>query len=263
MKQTPSLAELQEQFFNSVMDDDGAVSAWVVNHGLPATQRMQIYKHIVESTLAEALTTSYPAILALVGADFFELAADRYMRCHPPESGNLQSYGVHFPAFLSDMQEAASLPYLPDVARLEWARQQTYLAADAPFLSNVEVAQRLQAAEENPVRLCLHPGVRHVDSAHRIFDIWLYCMEASDSRLQLAGDGQSLLLWRDGAQVTMQVMDAACMVFLQHIEQGMHIYRAVDQVHLQGYPDFDLSVLLPFLVANHMVVDIQPVGLIS
>jgi len=258
MNQTPSLAELQAQFFNHVMHDDDAVSAWVVDHGLPAAQRMKIYKHIVENTLSEALTTSYPAILALVGADFFAMAADRYFRRYPPESGNLQDYGASFPDFLSAMQEAASLPYLADVARLEWARQQTYLAADAACLNQAGAAQRLQAAGDRPMRLRLHPGVRLIDSTHRIFDIWQYCMAPDSERLQLAGDGQSVLLWRDGSQVAMQLMDAAATAFLQHIEQDMAMHRALELVQLHGYPDFDLSDLLPFLVANHMVADIQP-----
>ncbi|MDQ6995968.1 MAG: DNA-binding domain-containing protein [Mariprofundus sp.] len=258
MKPMPSLAELQDQFFNSVMHDDDAVSAWVVDHGLPATQRMQIYKHMVENTLSEALATSYPAILALVGVDFFALAVDRYMRRYPPESGNLQDYGAHFPTFLSDMQEAASLPYLSDVARLEWARQLCYLAADTPCLNQTEAACRIQALGDNLMHLCLHPSVGLIDSEHRIFDIWQYCTEPNSEHLQLTGDGQSLVLWRDGAQVAMQIMDSAAITFLQCIEQGMDIYRALNQLHRHGYPDFDVSVLFSFLVANHLITDIQP-----
>lgn len=282
MKQTPSLAELQERFFDSVMleddvhEDDShkndshkndSISGWVVDNGLPAMQRMQIYRHIIENILSEALETSYPAIHALVGADFFALAAGRYMRRYPPKTGNLQDYGAQFPVFLADMKEAETLPYLADVAGLEWARQQCYLAADVRSLAEFEVICQLQAVGDAPIRLTLHPSVQFVDSAHRIFDIWRYCMrsdsERSDSvrsdseRLQLEGEGQPVCLWRDGTQVAMQVLDAPAGLFLQTIREGMDVQHALDRVHDEHGDYFKFDDFFNFMVRNNMIVNVR------
>ncbi len=277
MKQTPSLAELQGRFFASVMLEDDSleddshkgdsISEWVVDNGLPATQRMQIYRHIIENVLSEALETSYPAIHTLVGADFFALAAGRYMRRYPPKTGNLQDYGAQFPVFLADMEEAGTLPYLADVAGLEWARQQCYLAADVRSLAEFEVICQLQAVGDASIRLTLHPSVQFVDSAHRIFDIWRYCMrsdsERSDSgrsdsgRLQLQGDGQPVCLWRDGAQVAMQVLDAPAGLFLQAIREGMDMQRALGRVRDEHGDYFKFDDFFNFMVRNNMIINIK------
>jgi len=256
MQTAPSLAELQSFFMSNVLRGNTGIEPWIVANGLPSTQRMKIYRHIVENTLAEALQTSYPALLLLAGKRFFEMAADRYMRRYPPLTGNLQDYGAQFSTLLDEMKEAASVPYLPDVARLEWARQQSFLAADAEALEASEIAYRLQYLGNSPIRMTLHPGVQLVCSEHPVFDIWRYCMEASSEHLHLDGDGQSVLLWRDGAQVAMQVMGNPASVFVGAILNGMEMHQAFSQVRTGGHAGFDLSDLLPFLVANRLIIDI-------
>ncbi len=260
MHTAPSLAELQNNFMANVLHGDSAIESHIETNGLPASQRMQIYQHIVENTLTEALQTSYPALRLLVGDDFFDVAADRYMRQYPPISGNLQDYGVQFSELLANMEEAASLAYLPDTARLEWARQLSFLAADAEALEASETVFRLQYLGNSPMQMMLHPSVQLVRSSHPIFDIWHYCMQPSEQPLQLDAAGQSVLLWRDGVQIAMQTMDAPATAFLHAVLDGMEMHHAFGAVQAQGHADFDLSELLPFLVANQLVIDIHAIG---
>ncbi len=260
MRTAPSLAELQHEFAANVLHGGHAIETYVQGNGLSAAQRMQIYQHIIENTLAEALQTAYPAVRLLVGDDFFELAADRYMRACPPASGNLQDYGGQFSVFLQTMEEAASLAYLPDIARLEWARQQSLLAADADALEAQETAFRLQYLGNHPMQMSLHPSVQLVRSSHPIFDIWHFCMHPGDQQLQLDAAGQSVLLWRDGEQIAMQLMDAPAAAFLEAVSAGMEMHRAFADVRAQGHADFDLSELLPLLTANRLIIDIHATG---
>jgi len=266
MHAAPSLAELQNDFMNHVLSGDRAIEACVKSNGLPATQRMQIYRHIVENTLLEALQTSYPAILLLVGEPFFALAADRYLRRYPPKTGNLQDYGAQFPALLSEMEEADSIAYLPDVARLEWARQLSFLAADEQPIAPSDIAYRLQNAGDQPMQMILHPSVQLLISPHPVFDIWHYCMQASEESLHLDEHGQSVLLWRDHAQhaqIAMQRMDAPATAFLAAVLSGMDMGHAFAEVRAQGHVDFDLSELLPFLVANQLIIHIHDTGILT
>jgi len=260
MRTAPSLAELQQDFVQNILHNDPAIEACVESHGLTAAKRMQIYRYIVENTLLEALQTSYPAVERLVGKDFFAIAADRYMRSYPSHSGNLQDYGAHFSAMLQTMEEAAGIAYLPDIASLEWARQLSFLAPDSHMLEASEIAYRLQYLGDHPMRMLLHPAVQLVVSNHPIADIWHYSMQAPHQPLHLDADGQSVLLWRDGAQLAMQVMDTAATVFLASILDGKEMHHAFADVLAEGYNDFDLSELLPFLVANALVIDIQAIG---
>ena len=76
----------------------------------------------------------------IVGADFFQAMARAYALAEPPSSPVLMDYGVSFADFIAGFAPAASLPYLPDVARIERAWREAYHAADAEPLAAVDFA---------------------------------------------------------------------------------------------------------------------------
>ena len=55
-----------------------------------------------------------------------------FVRGHASTSGDLNVYGDEFGEFLADYPHAANLPYLADVARLEWAIDEAQRAIDRP-----------------------------------------------------------------------------------------------------------------------------------
>jgi hypothetical protein len=83
--------------------------------------RIAIYRRTVFANYRNALAATYPVVKRLVGAPFFNTAVDSYVHAHPSASGDLNVYGDAFGDFLAAYPHAANLPYLPDVARLEWA----------------------------------------------------------------------------------------------------------------------------------------------
>ena len=73
-------------------------------------------------------------------------------------SGDLNELGAHLADFLPAFPPAQSLPYLPDVARLEWLAHQAHYAADhAPL----DVTALAGSREDDYARLALtlHPAV--------------------------------------------------------------------------------------------------------
>ena len=89
----------------------------------------------------------------------------------PPKSPLLIHYGEGFAAFIDGFAPAASLPYLADVARLEYARGRAYHAADAEPVSRDAFAA-LAEGEIGNVRVSLHPSVTIISSAYPILSIW-------------------------------------------------------------------------------------------
>ncbi|MGH8371288.1 MAG: DNA-binding domain-containing protein [Gammaproteobacteria bacterium] len=220
MTTAPSLHKLQQEFMAWVLGDAGTNAGDSVRgNGLSADARLGIYRNIVFSNLTATLTTDYPAVKALVGDAFFESAAARYIRDEPSRSGNLQDYGVRFPDLLAHLPEAASLPYLADVARLEWARQESLLAADAEPFDPAQLAD-VPEDKQASLRFHLHPSLRLVDSTHPILDIWLFCQEQRGDTLKLDGAGQSVMLWRDENQIAMRAIGAGLHALLQSMQDG-------------------------------------------
>lgn len=175
----PSLRDLQRavgQALQHGVDDELPIA---VEDG-PA--RLGIHRNTAIGTLVAALRLSYPAVHALVGAEFFEGAARRFMEVSPPRSAWLDTYGAAFPAFLESLPEAASLPYLPDTARLEWA---VGTALHAPDTTPLDLASVARLAEASPEDACFSPdpAAQLLRSAFPVDAVWRAVLSRDDDAL--------------------------------------------------------------------------------
>ncbi|HET7396129.1 MAG TPA: DNA-binding domain-containing protein [Gammaproteobacteria bacterium] len=252
MTTAPPLHKLQRDFMAWVLGDasSGAVDS-VRGNGLAPDARLGIYRNIVFSNLTATLTTDYPVVKALVGEAFFENAATRYIRDEPSRSGNLQDYGAGFPEFLARLPEAASLPYLADAARLEWARQESLLAADAAPLDPTRLMD-VPETKQDALRLQLHPSLRLVDSAHPILDIWLFCQEQQDEGLKLDGSGQSVMLWRSEDRIAMRAIGTGMHALLRAMQNGETLSTA-HAAAIAADENFDFEAALQGLFSDALI----------
>ena len=93
-----------------------------------------VYVGNVRGNWTKALAAAYPIVKKIVGVGFFENLAWDFARAHVSMSGDLNEFGERLPDFLAAYPETRDLPYLPDVATMEWLAHRTYYAANpAPF----------------------------------------------------------------------------------------------------------------------------------
>jgi Putative DNA-binding domain len=180
----PSLLEIQDAVRRSIVErDDLDVSAWIVDGGIAPQGRLSVYRNTFASTLIRALRLSHPAVDRLVGAAFFDAAAREFITRQPPRSSYLDEYGSDFADFLERFPPAASVPYLSDVARLEWAVSRAIHAPDAPLLT-ASAMKKLEPA--NPERVCFqpHPSVSLVRNRFPADEIWRAVLDGNDAALQ-------------------------------------------------------------------------------
>ncbi len=154
-----ALHELQQAFAASMLLEDGVVFGRIIEDGFTAAERLRIYRNTFRSTLIEALRITYPAVDRLVGRDFFDVAAEQFIHAHPPSSAYLNEYGGGFADFLASFQPASTLPYLPDVARFEWALSVAASAVDASMLEPGVLAA-VDPASHAALQFEPHPSVR-------------------------------------------------------------------------------------------------------
>src|SRR5512146_2798388 len=100
-----------------------------------AERRFAVYRNTVAASQIEALAARFPVVKRLVGEEFFRAMAHEFVAQHPPRSPLLFQYGESFADFIDDFAPAAPLPYLADMARLEYLRGRAYHAADAEPLA--------------------------------------------------------------------------------------------------------------------------------
>lgn len=141
----PRLHELQRAFGAAIFDDDTSIAAHVIGDGMPAARSLDVYRHTIFAVLTDALRLTYPAVDRLVGPEFFKAAAAAFARRNPPTNASLNAYGGAFVDFLAEFPPAASIAYLPDVARLEWALNVAANAPDVPALDPIMLGQLIPA----------------------------------------------------------------------------------------------------------------------
>lgn len=142
------LARFQDAFLRALLADeqtipDGATSAPPIRaarDSLFAQPGFAVYRNTVMTGCIDALAANYPAVVHLVGDEWFRAAAAVHVRQAPPSHPCLFDYGDRFAAFLAAFPPATDLPYLADIARLDRLWTETHLAADESLLDASRVA---------------------------------------------------------------------------------------------------------------------------
>ena len=168
---TPALAASQQLFANALFDARQAAPALAQLKGAQAAQRFDLYRGNLSATWRKTLAAAYPVLLALVGEEFFGGLAQAYGRAHPSDSGDLNRFGAQFPAFLQDFPHVADYPYLPDMARLEWALHRAHYAPAADGVTAQQLAA-LPPEQIDGARLRLHPACRLLASEWAVIPLW-------------------------------------------------------------------------------------------
>ena len=175
MSASPALHDVQARFVAALTCGDATNEALadlrLPTLGVDARSRLQVYRNNYRISLTDALGAVYPVLRQLVGDDYFRTVARGFIERHPPRSAQLSAFGAELPQHLGSMPSAAALPYLADVAALEWARHEVYVAADAAPLDAAALGE-VPAGQHLDLGLALVPAARLVVSAYPVLAIW-------------------------------------------------------------------------------------------
>jgi hypothetical protein len=229
-------------------------------NGSDAGVRFGVHRNNVVVSLVGALADTFPVTRELVGDAFFHAMGRCFVAVEPPRSPVLTEYGDAFPDFIGAFEPARSLPYLPDLARLELARVRAYHAADADALELGTFAQCLANPQRLPeTRLTLHPSLAALDSAHAIVSLWAAHqgtgrIEDIDPRRP-----ESALVLRSGDDILVLPIPAATAVFAHMLAAGAPLGEATARSTARD-PGFDLAQVLALLIRCGGIAAWHPPG---
>ena len=83
--------------------------------------RLDVYAEGYLVRVADSLVESFPALANILGASEMAMLTERYIAQLKDPSRNLNYIGRDLPNYLPRDSHSKSLPFLPDLARLEWA----------------------------------------------------------------------------------------------------------------------------------------------
>jgi hypothetical protein len=239
------LAALQRSFIEAI-DGEGPAE-W---------PGLEVYRNTARSNLDGALADTYPVVRRLVGDAFFFEAARRYARAHPSASGDLNEHGARLAAFLAGYEHAGDLPYLPGVARLEWACHECSRSADAGALDFTQLA-RVPPARFARLRFTLHPAVRLVRSRHPIAAIWLANQSDRDGVPERVEGAEHVVVRREDLAVRVPCVEACEWQFLAALARGATLGEATS---ILGEPEAArvLGVSLARFVSEEVIAGFTP-----
>jgi hypothetical protein len=244
-----SLLELQTAMRSRLLDDASPAAAALFAAALTSADRLSIYRNTSRTALTNALRLNYPTVQRLVGEDFFAAAADIFITHEPPRTAWLDFYGAKFPEFLERFEPAASLPYLPDVARLERAVGRALHALDVAPLAPAELAS---VAEGDQARVCFEPhsAVSLVSSKYPVDTIWRAVLARDDAALaaiDLSSGKVWLLVERNANAIEVMRLDEPRWQFAEALFAGRPLLVALESIASAQAPRW----LAEHLAAGH------------
>jgi hypothetical protein len=244
----------QRGFAAALRDADASsqVSRWLAGDAAFVARRLAIYRANAASSAAKALAVAYPVMRQVVGSEFFEGLARAYLRARPSTCGNLYEYGGEFAAFLGDFAHVQSLPYVADLARLEWLVHRADGAADAMPWDAAGFAA-VAAESQGEIRFEWAAGTAVMSSAYPVARIWT--IHQPEHRGEFTVDwsvAERVLVARAGLRVTVSALDAGDAAFFDASLEGGSLDDATTEA-LNADPAFDLGALLTRAVASNLI----------
>ncbi len=252
-----ALPDLQAAFAAHIVGQDrDALVATIVSDSIPAAARLRVYRHHVFHSLATALAANFPTVQALVGEEFFRGMARAFVAHILPAQPVLSEYGAGFAGFVAAYAPASGLPYLADMARLDWALNVAFHSPIKPLLAVADLAD--VAVEQLPSRsLSLAPGIAIIRSPYPVDRIWAAAQPgASNEVVNLDTGGAALLVMRQAEDAGFVALGDGEVKFLEALAAGDTLGRAAAAA-LAADAAFELSFAFARFLALPVFAAVQ------
>lgn len=256
----PALAELQTRFRRALFDEhDRGLPAMIHADGVAPRARIELYRHHVRASLTGALRATYPVVCRLVGDAFFERVAWDYIRDEPPRSPLLFEYGRGFAGFLDHEPACGALPYLPDVAQLEWTINCVVHEEDEPAVGRDALAGIAPAAAPR-IRLEFRSNIAYVASRWPVEAIWRGNQPGIEPpEIDLDSGGSLLELRCTADRLMLRPLSSAAFAFRTALAEGQQLGAAAEAAFAEDEA-FDLAAALEAVIAEGLVAAVRVAG---
>lgn len=162
---------------------------------------LKVYKSNAQALAERSLQATFPVVAQLLSLESFVPLAHAFWHAHPPQRGDMAQWGAELPLFLATSEQLQGDPYLPDIARAEWALHTAASAAD----KSADTQSFSLLVSQDPADICLQlaPGTALVDSLYPVASILCAhtdgtpTLQEAGLRMQ-QGVAETALIWRQG-----------------------------------------------------------------
>ncbi len=196
---------------------------------------LAIYRNNSLGSRALALESVYPVCLRLIGSESFRGLAREFARRHPSTHPDLNLYGDGFSVLLDEVvrtyAEFDRLPWLADLARLEWLCHRVYYQADDAPLD----LSQLQGSDAHG--LCPRPSscLAWLRTSWPVHEIWLtHQNDADPPAMQVEEGDWYLVVERKNYRVEPVISDSGTLDLLDACASGATLGEIADDPRLDA-----------------------------
>lgn len=202
-----------------------------------------VYRNTVLAGCVDALRANFPSVEAVVGPAWMQDAAAAYAQRTPPDDPRLIHYGAAFADFLEQLQAQHGLPYLADVARLDFAWCEAFSAPHDPCLVLADLAG-ISATDLANSYLAPRSSVRwRWFAQHPAFSLWRHGREGLAWPQDQPWIAEGALLSGTGEGVAQHALALGGCIFLDACAQGLPLEQA-SALAQDAQADLDFTDLL-------------------
>lgn len=228
------------------------IRAWLVHADAAAAARIHpsigpglaVYQNNYRSQLVTCLESSFARTRAWIGEERFLQAAVHHIDDVPPSSWTLDAYAHDFPATLAQLYPDD--PEIAEIARLELGLEELFVSAD--YLA-IGLGQLSEIDWDRAV-LTFQGSIDLIDLKTNAFTIWssLAAQEEPPASRYL-DTPETALLWREGEQCRIRIIDAAELQTLLDLRSGMSFREACENATLSFGEDRGVALVGQWLGA--------------
>lgn len=238
--------------------DLAAVSRLPVVHLSLAARGLNAYRANAHAAAVNSLRVAYPVLEQVMGGESFEALAKAHWHRHLPLRGDWALWGALLPEFLAADPQLADLPWLGDLARVEWSLHELATATDTAF--QPETFERLTQNDPQTLHLRMAPMQPVWTSAWPVVTLMQAHSGAAAGRspdsglLSLAndqlsrGEPQSVFVWRQGWKPCVREALSGEAAFLRAIQTGSNLLEALD-----ACPELDFALWLQTAIQTRLL----------
>lgn len=242
----------------------GALATWLVPLPGPrgqatALEGVAAYRRHADALAARALAAVHPVLQRLLGEAALDQLARHLWREHPPQDGDLANWGAALPDLLLRLPEFDAMPWLAEVARLEWALHCAAGAADVNPTTPAGL-HHLGVADPDQLRLRCRPGTQVLLAKGPLWTLWHAHQQPptdaqlADLRRSLdAGSCEPVLVHRAGWHAVASPMTPADAAFTLALINGCSLGHALRQ-----HPPADFEPWLLRALRERWLLGIEP-----
>ena len=227
-----NLRDMQRQILAAIRTGTPSVVLQrdIVNgRGLDPQRCLEIHRQTWLGARMEVLKSAFPVCQQIVGTGCFRRLCKDYALACPSMHPNLHCFPEGFAAWLEDwipdQPEFADYAYLPDLARLEWARYRIWeMGSDSGI--DFTAFSALNTSQQAKVRFRLDESTSLVESPYPIHEIWqLHQTNKLESSIAANELPEYLLVYRTPSDPGIEHLNEHAAALYRQLQQGASLDR--------------------------------------